>query len=635
MKCFKRIILVVAAFASVLSVCTNGTTKEVLADNLLNTDKSLGIFRDLSQDEIKDYYGSLSNGLKGDDLLAKLQPILKKNQVKLNYSSGNTTTTSWNGYYLLDREWEKSPLTNNEIKNQKYQTSNIWMDILYSSYSIKIGTRINNGTFEWEENGKTKTVSYKNGSAQFDREHVFPKSFGFNGANDRYKDLTAGCDMQNLHAGEHIGNVSHSNFPYGDVVKSKEEVKSGITGEVVGYLGYNEDNIWVFEPLAEDKGDIARTIFYMCARYHTYDELGNNDNTPALTLTKTPNRIATTDPEDTKNNPAAYGDLDELLSWNKQDPVSYQEIHRNNLCYNAVQYNRNPFIDYPAWADVAFGNSSQGIDLSKNDGVSSGSQVTPPTTSLPITSTPTTSNDLTTEAPNIPSLCVSTNITSIFKEETIDITKIEFNFDGKNIPLSSISVAITTPSSRSVSNVNLEEYLFNEVGTYIIKFSYYDQESGLSYENQLSISVKPTYSIIIDTSNINLKVEAFKSFNFDGLVVKRASSEGNTTLSSNDYVVEIYDSSNNLIKFSGEYKINKPGTYSVKVTHNYDGEVLEDSFEIIVGVPKVIIFIAVAVVILIVIILFVSVNKNSKKKKNKKKTTTKKKSAQSNTNKKR
>ncbi len=607
MKKISKISILLAVLAASISMSSFGSSKMVLADSSLNTDKSLGIFRDLSKEEIKEYYSGLKTGLNGEELLADLQPILKKNQVKLDYTSGDITSKSWSGYYLLDRDWEKSPLTESEINSQKYQTSNIWMDILYSSYSIKIDSKINSGTMQWEENGQIKSVNYKNGSAQFDREHVFPKSFGFNGANERYKNLTAGCDMQNLHAGEHIGNVSHSNLPYGDVVKSKSEVKSGITGEVVGYLGYNDDNIQVFEPIAEDKGDIARTIFYMCARYHTYEELGNNDNTPSLTLTKNPNRIATTEPEDTKNSPSAYGDLDELLKWNQDDPVSYKEIHRNNLCYNAVQYNRNPFIDYPSWAEIAFGESKDGIDLSKDDGVSS----------------------------NTPNFTISSSITSIYKNETIDLSKINIDFDGNSIPVLNVIIDITTPSNVKANSVNLEDYEFKELGTYTVEFSYYDIESNKTYQSQMSIEVIPRYRLQLDTSKLNLRIEAFKSFNFDDLIVKRIYNDGTSViLDSSEYSIEVYDSENNLIENSGEYKINKLGTYTVKVTHNYDNDLIEANFEIVVGIPRIILFIVAIVILVIVVIVLVCVY-NKSKKKNKKAIRTKKRNTPVKSNKRR
>ena len=42
----------------------------------------------------------------------------------------------------------------------------------------------------------------------------------------------------------------------------------------------------------------------------------------------------------------------------RYEEFSDYEIHRNNLIYNNYQSNRNPFIDFPSWADIAFGSSS-------------------------------------------------------------------------------------------------------------------------------------------------------------------------------------------------------------------------------------------------------------------------------------
>ena len=40
-----------------------------------------------------------------------------------------------------------------------------------------------------------------------------------------------------------------------------------------------------------------------------------------------------------------------LLRWHEEDPVSDKEINRNNAVYN-IQRNRNPFVDYPEFANM-------------------------------------------------------------------------------------------------------------------------------------------------------------------------------------------------------------------------------------------------------------------------------------------
>lgn len=337
----------------------------------LNTEGT--IYYDLNKEEIENYYSPLNNGDKGETLLSKLQNILKEGQTKLKYESGNTSSTNRDGYYLFERNFELSPLEESELSGN-YKRTDIWINVLYSSSPIYIDDKINSGSYKYyDENGNIVTSEFVSNKVQLDREHVFPKSFGFNGSNDAYKKYTAGCDIHNLHAGEHNGNSSgHNNYPYGNVknksASSTEAITSGLTGEIVGYLGNNEDGIKVFEPLDKDKGDIARSIFYMAARYNTYEEISSTDLSPSLTLSDGVTAGSTVEPEDTISTPCAYGQLSDLLKWNIEDPVSEYEIHRNNLIYNSFQGNRNPFIDYPSWAEACFKpEESEGISFDDSD----------------------------------------------------------------------------------------------------------------------------------------------------------------------------------------------------------------------------------------------------------------------------
>ena len=61
----------------------------------------------------------------------------------------------------------------------------------------------------------------------------------------------------------------------------------------------------------------------------------------------------TISPEQTKDSPAEFGILSTLLERNQLDPVSENEMTRNNLVYN-LQGNRNPFVDFPNLANILF-----------------------------------------------------------------------------------------------------------------------------------------------------------------------------------------------------------------------------------------------------------------------------------------
>lgn len=81
-----------------------------------------------------------------------------------------------------------------------------------------------------------------------------------------------------------------------------------------------------FYPGEEFIGDIARVLFYMTLMY------------PHLTLVDEwdANAIEGT---------IYYGYLNTLLEWNIQDPVSLEEIARNQAIFD-TQGNRNPFVDF-------------------------------------------------------------------------------------------------------------------------------------------------------------------------------------------------------------------------------------------------------------------------------------------------
>ena len=121
---------------------------------------------------------------------------------------------------------------------------------------------------------------------------------------------------------------------------------------------------------------------------------GNNDITqynPNLTLVD----YATSNgnSEISSNDQAVgMGILSDLLEWHKLDPVDEYEIHRNNLIYNNFQHNRNPFIDFPEWVDLIWGNDKGSKSASPStDVIYEGRGTTPAKPSEP--DKPATSDD--------------------------------------------------------------------------------------------------------------------------------------------------------------------------------------------------------------------------------------------------
>ena len=110
-----------------------------------------------------------------------------------------------------------------------------------------------------------------------------------------------------------------------------------------GYGNYT-CNDWEFEPRDDVKGDVARMIFYMAVRYE-----GEGDDMVDLEIVD--------DPDSTKSSKLPiYGDIDDLLRWHEEDPVSQWEIERNETIYQ-YQGNRNPFIDLPELVELIWGRS--------------------------------------------------------------------------------------------------------------------------------------------------------------------------------------------------------------------------------------------------------------------------------------
>lgn len=140
------------------------------------------------------------------------------------------------------------------------------------------------------------SVSAKwDGGKTWNREHVWPRSkswFQYDGA---------GSDIHHLRPTNPSINSSRGNKAY-------------YTSTTTDYYG----------PTDEVKGDIARIVFYLLVRY------SESDSYPITNV--------------------AYS-MNMLLEWNKLDPVDDLEIVRNEECFK-FQGNRNPFIDYPDYADM-------------------------------------------------------------------------------------------------------------------------------------------------------------------------------------------------------------------------------------------------------------------------------------------
>ena len=196
----------------------------------------------------------------------------------------------------------------------------------------------------------TSYPKYGAGNNDYNREHTWPKSYGFpddGSSNKPYSD----CHMLMLCNDSY--NSSRSNNYYDDC-------SSGCTAKPAdnynGQVGTNYRNTAVWETWIGRRGDVARAQFYADVRY-----AGDAGAEPDLILTDNPALILVTG----GNASVAYmGILQTLIQWHNEDPVDERERNRNDIIY-PYQGNRNPFIDHPEFVAYIF----EGIISGVEDGV--------------------------------------------------------------------------------------------------------------------------------------------------------------------------------------------------------------------------------------------------------------------------
>lgn len=341
----------------------------------------------LDDDSIRSYYSALSSKteeaeLRGTNLLKNLKPILRKNFQYYHYDS------VWKIYEITDRDWSLSPAS--ASSHGTYDASTNYLIAYTYGTGVKTPTGDNpfvRALYRDQSNEKRKIHAWDAHSSgtgdesngYLNREHVWPKSYGFSKAinndgttdNEAYKKGPAGTDVHHLMAADDwVNSYLHSNYFYGNVetVSKYGQEERATEANKMGTSVHSEVTATnIFEPLDQHKGDIARAIFYMCAMYNSYDGSTPSGYDPNLALSNNPTDIGYSTIGSTIDSPATYGILQDLLEWNKLDPVDEFEIHRNNLIFNNYQFNRNPFVDFPEWADLIWGDKNSAGNYAKPD----------------------------------------------------------------------------------------------------------------------------------------------------------------------------------------------------------------------------------------------------------------------------
>ncbi|MDA7605560.1 endonuclease [Verrucomicrobiales bacterium] len=176
-------------------------------------------------------------------------------------------------------------------------------------------------------------------SSGWNREHLWPNSYGIESKGPAYSDLHAlrPCDSN--------VNSSRGNKHFDESDPDSRYYKFPSHPEAI--LCSSDNNSW--SPPESLKGDIARAMFYMDIRYE------GKSSEPDLELTDDLAEITSSN--------SKMGSLKTLLIWHMLDPVSEEEKIRNDRVYE-IQNNRNPFIDRPQWVSSIWGDSLR-ISISK------------------------------------------------------------------------------------------------------------------------------------------------------------------------------------------------------------------------------------------------------------------------------
>ena len=237
------------------------------------------------------YYSSAEN--KSDQALRSTLHNIIDDHNEFPYTSGSTDT--WD----ILQESDADPLNSNNVI------------LIYTRESV-------NGPQEY------------NGGGGWNREHVWAKSRGDFGTA-----TGEGTDVHNLRASNIQVNTTRLNYSFDDCTSSSC---------VQTYGNSYSDSALVFEPRDEDKGDVARIIFYMDLRYE--GDSGEEDLVMTESILSTSSKLP------------RHGVRSTLLQWHELDPVDDFERNRNDVIYS-YQGNRNPFIDHPELVDYIWGDQQQ------------------------------------------------------------------------------------------------------------------------------------------------------------------------------------------------------------------------------------------------------------------------------------
>lgn len=543
---------------------------------------------DSTSEEIKGYYANLKslgeNERKGTNLLKNLKPILKNGQKYFSYGK-SATTAIWQAYEIVDRDWVKSPAsaisgynsTTNIITGYKYGSGadkpgdNPYIHALY------VNRNADNQTKAWGDHSQT--------NYGINQEHVWPKSHGF---DDDNKAVGARGDLIHLWAGNgRVNGIHHNNYYYGFVDTSRSYINAGndysyLAGNLRGYSLTLGGDVTVFEPQDSDKGDIARAIFYMVARYNYLsgsDSDGIDAGNPNLELTNDLNGWPKNGYTSSTTATGKMAILSDLLEWNEIDPPDDWEIHRNNLLYKNFTNNRNPFIDYPEWANIIWGDEEGFANPDKANGIEGGvvTEVQLSTTKLDVDLEASTSASLVATAP-----------------EGVDI-----NWSIADSTVATLNKA-TTQTGEAVTITPLKTGETTIIASATIDAQLVQATCNLKVYTPIHVT-----SISLDKTEAKLKVG--NTLKLNATVNPSDATNKSVTWSSSDASIATVDA-------EGNVTAKKAGSVVITVKSNDGDKIATCSITVEAkGIQDYLLYIIIGAVALVIIIVIIIILANSKK----------------------
>ena len=496
----KKIIPVTLTFTflalSMVSVFSLKDKKEVEVEAYsISTLPTTIDLNDSTESEIRNYYSSLNSlsesEKKGNNLLKNLKTILKNGQKYYAYDTSGERI--WQMYEITDRDWDKSPASSttygtynantNKITGYTYGTSTSNKKNNPYIHALYVNRDVDNQTRAWDDHQQTQWG--------INREHIWPKSQGFNASGAG----GARGDPMHLWAGNgRVNGTEHNNYLYAFVDTSKsytdpasERGWTNLSNNLRGVSLTVGGSDKVFEPQDCDKGDIARAVFYMVARYNYIsgsDSDGIDQNNPNLGLSQTTTALDSF--TSSEEEVGEMGILTDLLAWNRLDPPDEYEIHRNNLLYKNYTNNRNPFIDFPEWAEYIWGSA---VYNGRNYQSYSS---TPTGYAAPATNTLNNFSD------NTDSVAISKSSVSLTVGNTTTINAV--SSDNSNITWTTSNASIASISSSSSSSGTNITITANAVGSATITAK--ATINGVLYSERCTVTVD-TQSISVSSVSLN------------------------------------------------------------------------------------------------------------------------------------